>query len=583
MEYELLTTATTKEWAMANVLDYAMLSNRVYFRPDTNRTELARDWSELRWLPDSPETGFSAGVYQKGSEIVISFTGTNENFDWVTNLPAGMGLGGIQLKQAMKLVMDTMQQYPGATISFTGHSLGGGIASLMAVFFDKKATIFDPAPFQQTAVNPVTLSALQLALLAEDYRNDEFEAYMQSLGTLFTEREQNVTSHELAGEILALGRLPGTVIAGTITDPVDIGDPSILQTDDPVDLVNAKITLHSMLLLNSALASDKFRRGVAEHANAVEVFFDPSLYAAEGFATPDFLAGLLNQHLLDEKNGASLLRLDALGEDLLSLGSTGTVGRSELNRGLLATLAEFYRFELASVSTGLVESLSGGVRLDLSRISTLSDEKGRRRLSNGVWDVVTAAGESARGLSGIDRLVLQAGSGVDLDYQAGDDGKADFVIGGVGGDKIKGGSGNDILYGDGGGDILEGGSGNDVLYGGGGDDLYVFQSNDSSQITFDTVRDLDGSGHLLFDGAILTGGSRLSEFAWLDATGRLKLSFLDDGTGHGTLVIDVIATGDSVRVENWSQGALGLSLAGDIPVVNGSPMTGDDDLFGADG
>ena len=63
---------------MATELEYAELSNRVYQRTDENRTPVPDAWTELRWLPDLAYSGFSAGVYQKGNEIVISYTGTNE-------------------------------------------------------------------------------------------------------------------------------------------------------------------------------------------------------------------------------------------------------------------------------------------------------------------------------------------------------------------------------------------------------------------------------------------------------------------------------------------------------------------------
>jgi putative lipase involved disintegration of autophagic bodies len=42
------------------------------------------------------------------------------------------------------MVADVMAAYPGARITLTGHSLGGGLASLMAVFFDLEAVVFDP-------------------------------------------------------------------------------------------------------------------------------------------------------------------------------------------------------------------------------------------------------------------------------------------------------------------------------------------------------------------------------------------------------------------------------------------------------
>jgi len=57
--------------------EYAQLANRVYFRTPANRTPVPAGWTELQWVPDRALTGFSAGVYRNGSDIVISYTGTS--------------------------------------------------------------------------------------------------------------------------------------------------------------------------------------------------------------------------------------------------------------------------------------------------------------------------------------------------------------------------------------------------------------------------------------------------------------------------------------------------------------------------
>lgn len=40
---------------------------------------------------------------------------------------------------------------PDAQITFAGHSLGGGLAALLGVFFDETAVTFDQAPFRNSA------------------------------------------------------------------------------------------------------------------------------------------------------------------------------------------------------------------------------------------------------------------------------------------------------------------------------------------------------------------------------------------------------------------------------------------------
>ena len=137
--------------------EYAQLAARVYATTPKNELEIPSGWSIVGTLMKDQSDGFSAGVFRKGSnEIVIAYTGTNA--DKLTdilaaNVPAALGFYSSQVLKAMKLYIDTRIANPTASISFTGHSLGGGLASLMAVYFGKPATTFDAAPFQASAVS----------------------------------------------------------------------------------------------------------------------------------------------------------------------------------------------------------------------------------------------------------------------------------------------------------------------------------------------------------------------------------------------------------------------------------------------
>ena len=154
---------------------YAQLASRVYDRKDIrNKMTLPQDFTELGWQDDDPLTGFSAGVYQNGNQIVISFTGTNEKQlkDFVVaNIPSGAGFGSAQITRAAELVLEIMRQHPDAEISFTGHSLGGGLASIMAILFDKKAVVFDPEPFKAAVLNPFRLRELNGFLIKNGWQN----------------------------------------------------------------------------------------------------------------------------------------------------------------------------------------------------------------------------------------------------------------------------------------------------------------------------------------------------------------------------------------------------------------------------
>lgn len=167
---------------------YAQLANRVYDRKEIlNKMTLPEGITELKWQDDNPLTGFSAGVYRtEDNKIIISFTGSNTGDHYlgmagdfaIANIPLGLGLHSPQLVQAVSLVLETMRQYPDAEISFTGHSLGGGLASAMAVLFDKKAMVFDPAPFKAAVLNPFRLRELSRFLERNNLHNDALSEYL---------------------------------------------------------------------------------------------------------------------------------------------------------------------------------------------------------------------------------------------------------------------------------------------------------------------------------------------------------------------------------------------------------------------
>jgi len=63
---------------MASVLEYMQLATRVYAASGNNVVGIPTGWEELDWQPDRSD-GFSVGAYKKGNEIVIAYTGTNDD------------------------------------------------------------------------------------------------------------------------------------------------------------------------------------------------------------------------------------------------------------------------------------------------------------------------------------------------------------------------------------------------------------------------------------------------------------------------------------------------------------------------
>lgn len=111
---------------------YALLSLHTYTAAEENKPTLPPHWAEILPQPEGT-SGFAYSVYQNEEthEVVISFRGTDNDFgDWTTNL----GFSLSQERQAAAVYARVLKEYGNdANITFTGHSLGGGLAGTVAV------------------------------------------------------------------------------------------------------------------------------------------------------------------------------------------------------------------------------------------------------------------------------------------------------------------------------------------------------------------------------------------------------------------------------------------------------------------
>ena len=143
-----------------------------------------------------------------------------------------------------------------------------------------------------------------------------------------------------------------------------------------------------------------------------------------------------------------------------------------------------------------------------------------------------------------------------IDGYAGDDtihgyGGDDYLSGWDGNNSLYGDDGNDVLdgvdpwNGAGGNDLLDGGNGNDVLRGWGGDDsLRGGLGNDTYFYTTDFGHDTINS----YEGGADNGTDTVRFYS-------LAMAAVDFTTSGNDLVCTVTATGDSIRLTNWTLGA----------------------------
>jgi len=586
---------------MPTIQEYAQLANRVYARTAENRTTVPIGWTELQWIPDRALTGFSAGVYQNGNDIVISYTGTNEKKvkDFaVANLPAAGPLPSAQVWEAMELYLEVKRDHPGANITFTGHSLGAGLASMMAVFFDRPATIFDPAPFQVGALSPVALTTYVAQMLGNGFSDAAFDAFVDAVGNVFSQREPQVTGYWLQGEALSyLRALPavGTIVgAGT---EIAIGAQSILQ-GSAAAVTASSVDLHSMTMLAAMLTSESFALAVRQSPALLGLVFDGSLYNRDPQSSRE--TNFIDRLYIAQVSNPSTPLLDRFAADLQRLNAdAGMAAQASVRKGLIIAAMEYYYFNDAASTTQLFTTSGNGIHFNYADIDSaqfglksprllgsamqpfLSAYEwravGHRLESQDAWHVQGGDAGMVWTASGPTRYdAAIGGAGVDvLDAGAGDD----ILIGGAGQDYLTGGSGADTLLGSLGVDSLYGGDGNDRLMGGADADIYNF----SGAFGSDLIEDSDGSGVIQVAGLgnlSGTGAKKTSPTGttWQTDDRQLTYSLVQVDATHQDLVIAVVggANAGSITIRNWSNGWLGITLGSEIAQPTTSATYGGD-------
>jgi hypothetical protein len=321
---------------MPSSRDYALFSANSYAAStivvnENNAIPIPDGWVSIERRAND-DTGFLARAYTNGSEIVIAYAGTTweegmKSLDWTNgNIPGAIG-GPLakQIVDAARFYLDVRKANPSATISFTGHSLGGGLASLMAVYFDKAAYTFDEAPFERSADSASIVNALRQQLGADYSLADlapEFSAYVP--GTNNLAREGRVQHTYVKGEVLrnfrayfaAAGILAGGPIGGlgalalgsTVSE---IAGPAPTEID-PQATGTAATDLHDMRILAAFLQSPAFLDASRTNPDFLQQLFTSTLYVDNTQNNPvhNFLNLMLQQQMAGNQ------ALDRLAEDI---------------------------------------------------------------------------------------------------------------------------------------------------------------------------------------------------------------------------------------------------------------------------
>ncbi|MDP2109432.1 MAG: hypothetical protein Q8N48_00845, partial [Thiobacillus sp.] len=544
---------------MATVFEYMQLATRVYAASERNVIDVPAGWRQVDWQPDR-YTGFSAGVYMNDAtnEMIISYTGTNSMVADPLSWTAGLGLPAPQIYDAMAYYFAFREAYPTANITFTGHSLGGGLASLMAVMFDKQATVFDQAPFQPAAVNPALMPSYAAAMAAAGYVDEALVLFIASAGLLALTRESNVTHYYLEGEVLAPIRVSANTLVGN-DNPIALGD----STADLIDR-------HSMALMTALWYSPDFLAVARKMPDLITQLLDTNLFATDS-RNPDkndLLRRLLRHQLGVTGDVPANGMLDRFVADMNKVAQDG--GFSLTNQHITNTLVAFAMQmyyenpEAAVADKTLFASVTGGIRFDRTDVAaTLADAKGWQMYFQNYLNTLTLEEHRIvlQLLPAATDWFIQAGS---LDMFAYADESKAFMVGGIGADWMMGGTQADLLLGNAGDDHLGGGKGNDTLIGGSGFDTYIINAGDGH----DTLLDSDGLGVINLGGLLAKGGAtagldpakwRQSDNVWQDQQNGLTYLLVMQGDGSQTLMITGL-DGSTVEVRGWSEGELGIVL-----------------------
>jgi hypothetical protein len=139
----------------AQTRDLALLSADVYRDvanpPAGYRVAVDSDLAKLGLKPadlTSIQSPFRARVYVRGSggdaEYVVAFRGSSSSNDWASNIRQGAGLPTDHYRRAL-YVGSKLALASDANVTITGHSLGGGLASAVAIASGREAVTFNSA------------------------------------------------------------------------------------------------------------------------------------------------------------------------------------------------------------------------------------------------------------------------------------------------------------------------------------------------------------------------------------------------------------------------------------------------------
>ena len=550
---------------MATLQDRIMLALDVYY----DSSHITPGWQRIAQRSDSG-SGFFAAAYKKDSEIVISYRGWNDAQpeDAIDVLRAYENGPFEQIGDAQRFLNQVKAANPGAAISLTGHSLGGGLAAITAVRNNLQAETFGAIETVDAAfksMNGYTEKFLGIKLWdipAAAFNTTITKAGLANyagvhnsavFGDIATFNNRSTEAVDYIGQDTFL--FPA-IVNGIYEDDTQFGrwqglTGAIWSELVPVEAEGTPFSLDFAAQLHSMGLTALFLLFPAEMAALATALPRLVLQLTNDYLardtlglipwrmTYDALDPMVLNHLTAAPGTATVL--SALMTDFTELAAAGALSSAiagkELNTALLqlaieqaaretlddhavqlttGVLADGGPYLAASLGLGLSHPPEGAKLLRSYAHALLGtvDGHGGAAVINAVARVLVEANNGAASIlfgSALTRDLIFAGAGNDeARGLAGDDAVFGFagndrLTGDNGNDVVSGGAGIDWIYGGDGDDLFIGGAGTDRLHSGSGHDTFVFD-NLANGVTGDIVRDFSSADDTFaFDRTIFTG------------------------------------------------------------------------------
>jgi hypothetical protein len=172
---------------------YVPIADHVYTKDLAVGMKTSNGW-EVSRIDMDDNTGYRGALYQGTfngkTEYIYATQGTNPTSikDWVNNAQQAFG-NSPQYNQSVEYAQQYADQYSG--VSFTGHSLGGGLASANALATEGKAITFNAAGLSNATKTSLNLTGNTANISAYVVQREAVSHYQSMIGL---KAEGNITT-----------------------------------------------------------------------------------------------------------------------------------------------------------------------------------------------------------------------------------------------------------------------------------------------------------------------------------------------------------------------------------------------------